>query len=136
MALNPLQNLLQRYDRPIQLLCQAGFAASIVVVCLLSLLPAEELPKVRNWDKFFHLIAYMEIAAVGLIGFRSGNWKLRIVVGVIALGGVLEIAQHFVPGRSADPIDFVVNGLGVLLGFLFARLILRSWPTTNGQYSA
>lgn len=136
MALYPLQDLMRRHDRAIRQLCRIGFAVSIVVVCVLSLLPADALPKVRIWDKIGHMIAYTEITAIGLLGYWGRNAALWIVAGVVALGATLEIAQHFIPGRSMDLADFAVNGLGVLLGYLFACVVRRYWPATSERPGA
>lgn len=132
MARESPSDLLQRRHRILTGLFRAGFALSILVVCVLSLLPAEELPKTRPWDKISHLIAYLEIAVLGLLGFRGRrSWRV-VTVGVVALGGVLELAQSVVPGRASDLLDILVNAAGVLLGYGIARLLLRIWPVEGG----
>lgn len=129
MARASAADLFQRHHRLLTWLFRIGFALSVLLVCVLSLLPAEELPKVRIWDKFSHLIAYTEIAVLGLLGYRGRRAGWIVAAGVVALGGVLELAQNAVPGRSTDLLDFAVNTLGVVLGFGIARLILWIWPT-------
>lgn len=124
--------LLQRHHRILTGLFRAGFVLSVLAVCVLSLLPAEELPRTRPWDKISHLIAYLEIAVLGLLGYRGPRAGWAVAVGVVALGGLLELAQQFVPGRAADLLDFFVNTLGVLLGYGIARLLLRFWPMESG----
>lgn len=127
---------LQRYRHILTAVIRVGFVLSILVVCVLLLLPGDELPKLRLWDKFCHLVAFMEIAVLGLLGFRGPRAALFVTVGTIALSGALELAQHFVPGRSTDLLDFLVNGLGVLLGYGLARLLLRLWPVESPAGSA
>lgn len=45
------------------------------------------------------------------------------IVGVILLGGALEIAQAYT-GRDAELLDFVANTIGALAGTLVAASFL------------
>ena len=87
------------------------------------------------WDKAEHFIAYF-----GLTLLASLAWGLRwslawVFVGMMALGGVLEILQSFV-GRDAEWGDFLANDLGALAGLGVAvvylaiprRLVARASP--------
>jgi VanZ family protein len=136
MAREPTSASPRRYQRFLTGLFRVGFVLSILIVSVLLLLPGDDLPKLRLWDKFCHLVAFMEIAVLGLLGYRGGRSVLFVTVGTIALGGLLELAQHVIPGRSTDLLDFLVNGLGVLLGYGLARLLLRFWPAESTTDSA
>jgi len=136
MARETTSGPLHRYRHILTALVRVGFVLSIIVVCVFLLLPGDALPKLRLWDKVCHLIAFMEIAVLGLLGFRGRRAALFVTVGTIALSGVLELAQHFVPGRSTDLLDFLVNSLGVLLGYGLARLLVRLWPVESPAGSA
>lgn len=75
------------------------------------------------WDKAEHFIAYF-----GLTLLASLAWGLRrslawVFIGVVALGGALEIAQSFV-GRDAEWGDFLANDLGAISGLGAAILYL------------
>jgi len=120
-----LRRFLARHDATLIRLCRKGFALCILTVTVLSLLPQAVMPKVGISDKLSHFIAYTAIAAFGLLGYRTA--VLRIAIGVIGLGGAIEIAQIFVPGRSADIVDFVVDVVGVAAGLVLARALLRLW---------
>jgi VanZ family protein len=41
---------------------------------------------------------------------------MTVILSLIALGGAIEIAQSFTTARSHEWLDFLANGLGVLLG--------------------
>ena len=127
MSSKNLNEFLSRHEERIWGLCRAGFAISILAICVLSLLPEDELPDVSLSDKIGHFIAYGMIVTLGLIGYRGLAAATAVIVGAIALGGLLEIGQLFVPGRSADLLDFVANCIGVVAGVLLARLILTIW---------
>lgn len=128
----PLTDLVARHDGLLRALCRIGFALSVLAVLLLSLLPAERLPEVRLWDKLAHMIAYAEIAALGALGFPAQRATMAMLAGVAALGGAIEIGQIYVPGRSGDLLDFAVNCLGALAGYLAVRAAGRLWAAARG----
>jgi VanZ family protein len=76
------------------------------------------------WDKAEHFIAYFGLAAMAtlVIGLRrSLAWA---ILGVIALGGLLEILQALL-GRDAEFGDFIANTIGALTGLAVAALFIR-----------
>ena len=76
-----------------------------------------------GWDKADHFIAYFGLASMATLvtGLKPRlRWAL---LGVIVLGGVLEILQAFT-GRDADLLDFVANTLGAITGALTGALFL------------
>jgi len=123
-----LYDFFERHEGTLRILGRLGFAISILTVCVLSLLPGQNLPRLLLSDKISHLIAYTEITALGLLVFPGRRQTAAVIAAVIALGGVLEVAQHFVPNRSTDLLDFAVNCVGVLLGVAVARLVMRLRP--------
>ncbi|MEJ0084296.1 MAG: VanZ family protein [Pseudomonadota bacterium] len=101
------------------------FVGLAVYVCLL---PGEELPMAFNFnDKLSHLAGHGALAAyfTGLVARRSW-WK--ILLGLLALGIAIEIAQYFMhAGRHGDPTDVIANSCGALLGLLLGWLGLSRW---------
>ncbi len=76
------------------------------------------------WDKLLHFTAYfglMGIAGVALGGRRRVLWA---ALGLIVLGGALEIIQGMV-GRDMSLYDEFANTLGVLTGLAAAAGYLR-----------
>jgi VanZ family protein len=81
-----------------------------------------------GWDKADHFIAYFGLASMAalVIGLRPHlKWA---ILGVIAMGGALEILQAFT-GRDADWWDFVANTLGALTGVSVGMLFLYLFQT-------
>jgi VanZ family protein len=80
-------------------------------------------------DKLAHLTAY---AVLGFLlarargAGRAALW-LPILLG-LAYAASDEIHQSFVPGRSADPFDWVADAIGVALGVLLFHLGRRTAP--------
>lgn len=82
-----------------------------------------QLGGIFGWDKAEHFVAYFGLASMAslVIGFRSRlAWA---ILGVILLGGALEIVQYFA-GRDAELMDFVANSLGALAGTSAGALFL------------
>lgn len=68
-----------------------------------------------------HALAF---AVVGL-AFGLGYPTRRTALAVLAITGIalMEIIQHWIPGRHATLRDFVVNGLGACTGIAAAALL-------------
>ena len=61
---------------------------------------------------------------MGVTAFRARRPALLVVLGLMVLGGVLEIIQDFV-GRQTSFADQLANTLGVLAGGTLARLVVE-----------
>lgn len=100
----------------------------IALVTAGSLMPARGIPvpMADGSDKVLHFSAYFVLAgwAGGL--FRRRRALLLSAAGLLALGCAIEWAQSaLTASRSADPLDLLANGLGVLCGML---LIVWMFP--------
>ncbi len=106
------------------------YAAAIFTVS--SVPQAPPLPSVEGADKALHFAAYAGLGVLfarayrarwpGLSGWGLGNLSLLSA----ALYGLLdEIHQAFVPGRSADPADWLADSLGAAAGVLVYLLATR-----------
>jgi VanZ family protein len=74
-------------------------------------------------DKLLHFLAYFGLA--GIATTALGRRRLvAIVLGLIALGGALEILQSFT-GRDAEWLDEAANAFGAVMGALAGLLFLR-----------
>lgn len=72
--------------------------------------------EINVWDKALHFTAYFGLAMMATIAVRAKPRRfLWWALGLIVLGGVLEIAQGLT-GRDADIWDEVANTLGVVCG--------------------
>ena len=90
-----------------------------------------KLPPIWNADKILHLIVYMVLSVLLVIGFffsKKSKSFLNIIFLTISLstiyGGVIELLQHyFFIGRYGDVLDFVANTIGAVIGALSVYLI-------------
>ena len=107
-------------------LIRVAAASAAVVIAVASLSP--QLPAIETGfgDKLDHLAAYSVLSLLVASGW-SGRVAPRVIVGAaVGFGGLLELLQHFSPGRQADWADFAVNSLGAVTGLALAMLVRRT----------
>lgn len=95
------------------------FYITATAVLFLALIPASaELPT-TGWDKSNHLLAFGVLAYLGNKAYPQNSLKLSI--GLIGFGGLIEVLQTFTPTRFGEWEDLVADGVGVLLGWLLFK---------------
>ena len=67
------------------------------------------------WDKALHFTAYFGLSLMTTIAVRANRNALWWALGLVLMGGALEIIQGFT-GRDADNFDELANTIGVLSG--------------------
>ena len=55
------------------------------------------------------------------------RWWLILPVALV-ISALIELAQHWIPDRSADIDDVIVNVVGALVGYAIYRLVDRPAP--------
>jgi VanZ family protein len=79
-------------------------------------------PHVPGPDKLQHFLAYFGLS--GIATTALSRHVVAIVVGLIALGGALEVLQMFT-GRDAEWLDEAANAVGAVLGAVAGLMFLR-----------
>lgn len=74
-------------------------------------------------DKLYHLLGFAALIACTRLAFPRGTWWWQ-ALGVLALGGGIELLQNLEPARTGSIWDFLFDLLGVGLGLLLVRLPL------------
>ncbi len=124
MRLNVFFNVC--YERIVQPYWAIMTLVILFVISFLSLLPADELPKVVGSDKLHHFIAYTGLIFFVALRKPSYWWVWGFIF--IVWGGGIELIQPYV-NRYGEWLDFLVNTLGilcgVLLGFLCRKVFLK-----------
>ena len=108
------------FSRALFWLCCAGFA-------FLALVPAQYLPPhIFNWwDKAEHALAFAAMGGLGLLAYPR-RWT-RVLLGLLAFGAVIELAQAATGWRSGEWGDW----LGDTVGLGVAWLVLRLWAAAT-----
>jgi len=111
----------------------------LIIVLVLSGYPGNQFPKVSVWqfDKLVHVIMYAIVSFLLFLPFNKQfinvkqRFKIRIIIILLSVffGGFMEILQEYIfINRSGNWIDFTANGIGAILGVLFAPLLLKYLP--------
>ena len=106
-----------------------------MAIALLSLLPDSSLPdsslfSIRFLDKIVHFSMYTAISFVALLESRcrDNNCQFRhllILSGILMLSALIEVLQAtLIASRSAEWLDLVANGMGLVSGYIAYRLFL------------
>jgi len=80
--------------------------------------------EIFGWDKAEHFTAYFGLALLASLGWGLRRSLIWIFLGVLAIGGGLEILQTLV-GRDGEWGDMLANTLGAIAGTLLAIGYLR-----------
>ncbi len=93
------------------------WAALIVLVIVLSLLPKPPIPPTLTIGKLDHLIAYLVLAAFAVQLYLQRRAQLVAAVALVLLGIALELAQGYLTtDRHMSGYDALIDTLGVALG--------------------
>ncbi|MBD3333779.1 hypothetical protein GF356_13090 [candidate division GN15 bacterium] len=119
---NAKRSVFVRYHLP--------FIVYAVLVLGVSSLPNLKSPDTGGlpFDKVAHVVEY---AVFALLASRSmRRWvTYRLLLWVFSLTVVFalidEFHQKFIPGREFDPLDYVANVAGALLGLVLVLIIRR-----------
>jgi VanZ family protein len=99
----------------------------IAVVAYLALTPRPPENVDLGWDKLNHLAAFTSLAFTASMAHpESPRMRLGWLFALLAFGGLIEIGQHFVPGRSGEWPDLIADAIGVALGAAVAVAALRA----------
>jgi VanZ family protein len=94
----------------------------VVLVVFLSLTPKLPLAvEVPGSDKTHHFLAYLVLMLWFCQLHREPRRRFWIGFGLVALGAGLELVQGLLAYRSAELLDGLANGCGVLAGRLLVE---------------
>lgn len=71
------------------------------------------------YDKLAHFVTFAALSLVLWIGVE-GKWPVLVFMLVVAIGGLDELRQFYLPGRQAGWDDFLVDALAA--GFVISLL--------------
>lgn len=77
------------------------------------------------WDKALHFTAYFGLGGIFCMALKGDRRVLAAILGLAALGGVLEIVQGFT-GRDASFYDEAANILGAFCGAGAGWLLIKA----------
>ena len=92
----------------------ALFIMALSVICIGCLLPARWLPPLRN-DKWMHFVAFAGLSILIRPLANTAKELAACFLGLLIFGLLIEVLQHWVPGRQFCWRDLVANAAGVAL---------------------
>ena len=105
----------------------AAWYFAMLTVTVLALLPIEhlQLPVFDWWDKAQHALAFAVLTGWALLLWSQ--WAGRVVLGMLAFGAGIELAQWAVGWRFAEWADLAADAVGVLVAWVmvFSRQMRR-----------
>ncbi len=112
----------------------AWFFLTLIAISI----PGKELPKFGPWfeqisvDKLIHtflfgMLAFLWMLPVAISTTATQNkkyWFIKVAIAAALWGLAAELIQkYFIPMRSYDLVDLLANTLGVIIAFIYCRLI-------------
>ncbi|MCX8065761.1 MAG: VanZ family protein [Candidatus Hydrogenedentes bacterium] len=84
-------------------------------------------------DKVVHFILYFFLAVIMYLGLKKSTvkysylklWIIPVIFSIV-YGGLIEICQIFVPTRSFDYNDIIVNTFGGISGSSLIQFLTKS----------
>ena len=105
-----------------QALLRVGFWVPLAVCTYLAFAPSPPEPVLRVSDVVLHGFAFSYLTFALRLAHRRQRWW-QTGLWMLAYGGFIEAVQSFEPSRTAELKDFVVDGVGIVLGLLASTLI-------------
>jgi VanZ family protein len=115
-----------RYDRPPFRVLRPVAWGCVILLAVLSLLPAEEMVRTSLGGHIEHAIAYAGTALLIGLSYPTWEWK-RMAIALVIYAGVLELLQNFSPGRHPAILDWLSSSTGALIGIAFTRVENEVW---------
>lgn len=109
---------LENLQRTVRILAALTVAMSAAVLYVGGAQPVAVGLFPAPWDKLAHLLTFAVVGmAAGLAcGMRGWRMALCCLAGALLVGGMDELHQAFLPGRTASWADLAADAAGGLLG--------------------
>ena len=88
----------------------------IIAAFVASLGPYPVRSSIHNLDKYFHVVTYAGLA-YWFMQLNVRRRYIRVAVGFVLMGILIEYLQSFTRTRTADIYDALANTLGVAIGW-------------------
>jgi uncharacterized protein YfiM (DUF2279 family) len=119
----------ENFQRTVRILAALTVAMSAAVLYVGGAQPVAVGLFPAPWDKLAHLLTFAVVGmAAGLAGGMRG-WRMALccLAGALLVGGMDEVHQAFLPGRSASWADLAADAAGGLLGAAVLAAADRLW---------
>ena len=95
-----------------------------IIILSISSIPGHSIPRfvLLSWDKLIHIIEYsfLGFLSVSSIDNKSKNQIIIACLFCLFFAILDEIWQSFIPGRFSSVLDVIADGIGIIIGSIFA----------------
>jgi VanZ family protein len=126
-----------RYDWPPFHILRPVAWGCVILLAVLSLLPAKEMVRTSLGGHIEHAMAYAGTAFLIGVTYPAWRWR-RIAAALVIYAGVLELLQNYSPGRHPAVLDWFSSSTGALIGIAFIRIwdeVWWRWRRRKGRLS-
>ncbi len=114
------------------------FWVCILSIIVFSIIPNSPKMQANMGDKPFridyalHFMAYFSLSFLFFLWKSDQYFRIRkhllvfFLMGALFLSLFTELAQSILPNRSFNPMDFLFNVTGILIGVIFPTVLFRS----------
>jgi VanZ family protein len=107
----------------------------IAVISYFALSPRPPAAIDFGWDKLNHLAAFAALTVSACLSFPASRASLPVLaLALLGYGGLIEVVQLFVPGRSSEWSDLLADSIGIACGLFIATSALWAvaWVKRRG----
>lgn len=71
-------------------------------------------------DVWLHGVSFAVLGVMSMRSLRPRTIRtaLTLLVGLIVMGGAIEVVQHWIPGRTTELSDALADGVGAAIGIV------------------
>jgi len=115
-------------ERRLYFFIAISLTIAITIGSLISVKNVIEIPPVKFFDKFLHISAYFMLTLSWLFAYEK-SLKLKkkgilILIAAFIYGTIIEVLQGVLTiYRQADYFDMLANLTGIIIAWLFFKLI-------------
>lgn len=81
-------------------------------------------------DKVLHFLCWAVLSTSLYLAFRDVGRRYEILLlGLFGYSVILEVGQHWVPGRFFSIDDMFANGAGCLFIYIVIKVLEWRWPS-------
>jgi VanZ family protein len=115
--------------RPLRVSLRLLTWVCVVILAILSLLPAQDMVRTGLPGELEHFAAYFGSGAIAMAAYGLKRRAIRVIGCLWLYAGVLEYLQHFSPGRHPSVEDFAASAAGALCGGIAVLLLWRRYSS-------
>lgn len=108
----------ENFQRTVRILAALTVAMSAAVLYVGGAQPVAVGLFPAPWDKLAHLLTFAVVGMAAGLACSMRGWRMALccLAGALLVGGMDELHQIFLPGRSASWGDLAADAAGGLLG--------------------